>query len=106
MRIFFGLLAFAALFSVILKPSLAEDDLPIDVALGETEIHVQSKVDNVTIDSVTVNRGNCWIYPIYFSMKLPHALRFGETLILIIDPNCNPIEIDVETDLGQFTFTD
>ena len=67
-------------------------------------IDVQSTTDQVTIEKVILNRGQC--SAIDNSIKMPVTLSFGHTYRGYIN-NCNLdkiIEIQINTNLGNWTF--
>ena len=83
---------------------------PLDVifyphgGLGEGNapyVHFRSREDSITIRDIRVNRGNCKS-PQHF--QLPLTLKFGQRLSLIY-VTCKPIEVDVSTDKGDYTFS-
>jgi hypothetical protein len=60
-----------------------------------------SHADSLMIENVVVNRGNCKAEDL--RGRLPQALKFGQRYIATVF--CNPIEIQVDTDQGNATFT-
>jgi|SRR5215216_2119587 hypothetical protein len=70
--------------------------------------YLQARVDEVTIRSLKVNRGNC--VPAYSidhgathgSQKIQHPakLKLGEILLVVDMSGCKMIELEVQTDLG------
>lgn len=98
------------LFMAISTLALAEETTPIEVqflkessvpGLELIKVNVTSTADAVTITNVVVNRGNC--VRINFPGDLPKPLKFGESFIYRFG-SCNPIEIDVTTNLGEWRF--
>jgi hypothetical protein len=71
-----------------------------DYSGGGWRLTVQSRVDAITILSLTINRGNCG--PDADSRRLPVVMRFGQTWSGYL--SCNPIEAVVGTDAGVATF--
>ncbi|WP_407561754.1 hypothetical protein [Acinetobacter baumannii] len=70
------------------------------------DIVIQSKVDRIVINNVTINRGNnCNINDYSRDKYLPANLKFGRYTRLSIDCDVNYIrEVEVETNLGNYTF--
>lgn len=70
------------------------------------DIVIQSKVDSIVINNVTINRGNnCNINDYSRDKYLPANLKFGRYTRLSIDCDVNYIkEVEVETNLGNYTF--
>jgi hypothetical protein len=67
---------------------------------------VTSLVDNITIRSVNINRGNC---PNIFRLDLPDTpknlwnLKFGQR-VMVDSQQCKPLAVDVKTDQGDMNF--
>ena len=70
---------------------------PIGV-LSLTGIYVTAKVDEVKVNSIEVNRGNCKV------TGGSKSLRFGQHTYFQ-SPGCEIKEIEVDTDEGSFTFS-
>lgn len=70
------------------------------------DIVIQSKVDSIVINNVTINRGNnCNINDYSRDKFLPANLKFGRYTRLSIDCDVNYIkEVEVETNLGNYKF--
>jgi hypothetical protein len=104
---------------LLASPSVAEE-MAISVSKINTPLHwsngrttyepsvkIVAKVDNVTIQQVILNRGNCsgeviWTAPSGEPHSLPKSLKFGETVTLPV--KCEVIEAEVKTDKGNWTF--
>jgi len=71
-------------------------------------VDITSKVDNLIIQIIVVNRGGCDTASVQFmenmSAKVPITLKFGQ-IYEIQTRDCNPIEVTVTTDLGTETVT-
>ena len=94
------------------------EGVPIDVTFpvntSMSQIHdrlaydivIQSKVDSIVINNVTINRGNnCNINDYSRDKYLPANLKFGRYTRLSIDCDVNYIrEVEVETNLGNYKF--
>lgn len=72
-------------------------------------IDITALDDNIVIEDVTLNRGNCNYHPHLdiYSFKLiepfPRKLNYSDTITL--ETNCNKIlEIEVITNRGNYTF--
>ncbi|WP_204787404.1 hypothetical protein, partial [Aeromonas hydrophila] len=61
------------------------------------ELQLVSHSDNIIVQDVTVNRGNC-VVP---RKRLPQTLSFGDTLKLALDVHCNVLEVRLLTDQGE-----
>lgn len=68
---------------------------------------IQSKVDNVMINDIIINRGNnCGIGEYDHNNKLPANLKFGQIVELAINCDANfAKEIEVKTNYGNYQFT-
>ena len=94
------------------------EGVPIDVTFpvntSMSQIHdrlaydivIQSKVDSIVINNVTINRGNnCNINDYSRDKYLPANLKFGRYTRLSIDCDVNYIrEVEVETNLDNYKF--
>ena len=71
-----------------------------DVPRMVTRISITSLVNDITIESITINRGNCKISS--FNTK-NRNLKFGERIVG--ETNCSTIqEVSIETNLGSWVF--
>ncbi|MGA4854479.1 hypothetical protein ACPC5U_14575 [Acinetobacter haemolyticus] len=96
-----------------IETSLIPEEAPVRIDLqlnpvwaeyGLGMIDVQSTTDQVTIEKVVLNRGQC--SAIDNSIKMPVTLSFGRTYRGYIN-NCSLdkiIEVQVNTNLGNWTF--
>jgi hypothetical protein len=74
---------------------------PLNAMTGFTTsliIEVSSTVDQVKVNSVVINRGNC------HSSGSPAQLKFGQNANFHTS-GCDVKEVEVDTDDGSFTFT-
>lgn len=85
------------------------DKPPVSVTLGENsfwhspQITITSLVEEVTVEAVKINRGNC---PANLHEKLPYKITFGNALKVDATVACSKvIEAEVTTDKGNFSFT-
>ena len=68
-----------------------------------TDMTFTSKVDAITLTSLTINRGNCKSpnpSGVYIEKATP--LKFGEQVTFTA--TCKPIEAEISTDHGDFVF--
>jgi hypothetical protein len=71
-------------------------------ALYYSYIHIQSTVDQISINRVSINRGNC---PISFWVYKNPNLKFGQEMKAVLRCDMEQVrEVTVETDQGEFTF--
>jgi hypothetical protein len=121
-----------SLLFVILLSACAKAEAPVSVSKINTPnrwersptsvplVKIVAK-DNVTIQQVILNRGNCqapwneqtaptnalremWLGMV--GIQLPKSLKFGETLELpLVAGVCELLEAEVKTDKGDWTFT-
>ncbi|MCE7525428.1 DUF6694 family lipoprotein [Alloalcanivorax xenomutans] len=74
-------------------------------------VNILSLVDELEIKELTVNRGNCRIYRVMegpggsLRHPLPKKIKYGETLKIQVDHQCNIIEAQIVTDHGSGTYT-
>jgi hypothetical protein len=112
------------------KSTAAEPDEPTDqplaIGLVRGEIasipssvwSIQSQVDDLQINKVIINRGNCKkvedfykaTRPLPFMLgrtyhEYPVTLKFGEMIGIMIDEDCRAIEIAIETNYGSVLAT-
>ena len=73
----------------------------VEPAPNYVRLRITSMVDAVTIQGVTVNRGNMKIYGL--EKELPKSLKFGEVWFVAPDGK-TIIEVEVQTDQGTWTF--
>lgn len=67
-----------------------------------SHIHIQSTVDQVRINRVSINRGNC---PISFWVYKNPNLKFGQEMKAVLRCDMEQVrEVTVDTDQGEFTF--
>lgn len=119
---------FLALFAVLIAysaPAAAQSQnsqsQPIEVSYepflldSSRQLHViaiTAHIDKITIRNVRINRGNCLPSeqspPGGWPLPLPKTLNFGQRFELRwFFPGaggCQPIEVDVSTDKGDYTF--
>jgi len=70
------------------------------------EVKVKAISDEVTVDDVIVNRGNCKIEnknTLNGKPILPKQLRFGESVSVSFSGPCEAAQVDVVTDDGSWT---
>jgi hypothetical protein len=81
--------------------------LPIDVRVGESEIQIESRVENINILDVVVTNGSCQAMLRGFA-DTNVSLEFGEVKKLIVlgrnGYDCSISEIEVVTDRGIYAF--
>ncbi|MCP3129414.1 hypothetical protein [Shewanella sp. KJ2020] len=65
-------------------------------------INVKAISDTVTIKQVIINRGNCGGTII---SALPKLLKFGESISVIANGDCDVKQVDVLTDDGDWSVT-
>jgi hypothetical protein len=108
------LLSFGSGSQAMAEPKLTAKKYPI-VSYGteNLEIDITNTGDTpVTIKGVSVNRGNChsWTKLIpkngFADLKTkPRQLKFGETFTQFAQIQCDVIEVSLDTDQGEITFT-
>ena len=60
------------------------------------------QVDNITLNNITVNKGNCKMIQIGGSL-FPKKLNYGESVGYLFPSNCNVLQIVADTDNGKWT---
>jgi len=79
----------------------------------QLNIHITSLVDDVTIEKLIVNRGNCKVNneyigrsngSLYRTTVLPKKLQYGKQVKVHIIAGCTVMEAEVITDKGIFTY--
>ena len=70
------------------------------------DVAVQSKVDNIVVNDIIINRGNnCNINDYMREKYLPAKLKFGRYTQFLTSCDINYIkEVEVKTNLGNYTF--
>lgn len=80
-------------------------NFPANIRTGQiyqyVDIYITSKVNNLQISNIIVNRGNCKSNAL--NGKFPVHLKFGEQYKGFYQ-SCNAIEIEIFTDQGSWTF--
>lgn len=71
---------------------------PVEVPI----LKISATVDKVTVNSLTINRGNC-TWGAGHGNKPPIDVAFGNT-ITIVALGCNITEVSVNTSQGDYTF--
>lgn len=102
-----------------------DGESPISIVQIENGFQIQAEVDNVDINSIDANRGNCAVMDYQSSMfgkspKFPASLKFGETYVFSavkVKPNgnidelsdrlgfCNVAELTIDTSDGEWTWS-
>ncbi|WP_116426021.1 hypothetical protein [Pseudomonas citronellolis] len=94
------------IISVSLSACSSEPPVNIELSYGfggTPMFKVTSKVDEVEIRSIQINRGNCEITNTH--KALPYKLKFGESLS-VGAPGCpNALEASISTSKGDFDFS-
>lgn len=84
------------------------DEINRNFNVRYVEVHVTSTTDKVEIQDVIVNRGNCKIERIAEMMgrgvTLPRKLAFGQSAEFSFSGPCTAKQVDVITDLGEWTW--
>lgn len=70
------------------------------LAMSWNEVRLRARVDQVTVEELEVNRGNC--VPPKGSLNLPRTLEFGQQLEIPFY-DCDVIEVSVRTNEGAWT---
>lgn len=74
-------------------------------------INILSLVNELHVEAITVNRGNCSISRVptgpkaSFQHPVPKTIKYGETLRIPVNHQCNIIEAEIVTDHGSGTYT-
>lgn len=99
-------------------PVLA-DNAPLSVNAQETylpkvnfpvwQLTLTSLENDITVQSITLNRGNCLISMSGRGQNVNKRLGYGQTLSFTTPSNstftqCRPLELSVQTNKGAFTF--
>ncbi|MNF86355.1 hypothetical protein D3C84_687880 [compost metagenome] len=96
----------AALLFATMSGCASEPPVTLDINYGyggTPLLKITSKIDEVEIQEVQINRGNCSISNVH--KALPYKLKFGEHLT-IGAPGCqNLMEVSIATSEGSFDFT-
>lgn len=106
------------LLLAVALPALA-DNAPLSVNAQGTylpkvnfpvwQLTLTSLENDITIQSITLNRGNCLISMSGRGQNVNKRLRYGQTLSFTTPSNsnftqCRPLELSVQTSKGAFTF--
>lgn len=71
-------------------------------------VKVKALEDNVTVEDLIVNRGNCKIENTDFLSSrpiLPKKLKFGESVSVSFSGPCEASQVDVVTNKGRWTLS-
>ncbi|WP_407578790.1 hypothetical protein [Citrobacter koseri] len=106
------------LLLAIALPSLA-DDAPLSVNAQKAylpkvnfpvwQLTLTSLENDIKVQSITLNRGNCLISMPGRGQNMNKRLGYGQTLSFTTPSNstftqCRPLELTVQTSKGSFTF--
>ncbi|SUW65473.1 Uncharacterised protein [Buttiauxella agrestis] len=106
------------LLLTVALPALA-DNAPLSVNTQGTylpkvnfpvwQLTLTSLENDITIQSITLNRGNCLISMSGRGQNVNKRLEYGQTLSFTTPSNsnftqCRPLELSVQTSKGAFTF--
>ena len=71
------------------------------------EIEITAIVDDVEVQDIIVNRGNCTVFAKNRRnrVRLPRQLHYGEYITVATNPRCSASEIEVITDDGDWVET-
>lgn len=69
------------------------------------ELKVKAIVDEVTINDIVINRGNCKFEKPNKKYSLPKDLKFGQDAIYVVIEDCNLTQVDVVTNKGTWQFS-
>ncbi|WP_316675802.1 hypothetical protein [uncultured Tolumonas sp.] len=68
-----------------------------------TYINITSKIDDIQIKNLKINRGNCQLHPGQV-LTMPNTLKFGQTFPAVV-LNCpRLLEIFISTNYGDYTY--
>ncbi len=78
------------------------------------EVQITVKVDDVNINSIVINKGNCKSFaeqlgaicpncPGTQVKKFPQQAKFGDRIDLVV--TCHPILVELNTNLGKYEYT-
>lgn len=85
---------------VVLYPKA---DYTANFTIPSTEVQFISKVDEIELQEIIANRGNCDTSGL--AQRLPKTLRFGQKMVTTFYSTCEVAQIHIETDQGEWTFT-
>jgi len=100
-----GLLAAAMLSYTLSACSQSEAPITIEAfnpssPIGSARIHITARADQVVIENVQVNRGNCKVR----NPTVTRNLKFGQSTDVFSDP-CTVAEVVVTADGQNWKFT-
>ena len=77
--------------------------------ISYVEVKVTSVTEKVEILDIVVNRGNCKIEDftkaLGYGSSLPRKLSFGQSIEMSFGGPCSAKQVDIVTDLGEWTWT-
>ncbi|WP_185922698.1 hypothetical protein [Hafnia paralvei] len=106
------------LLLAVALPALA-DNAPLSVNARGTylpkvnfpvwQLTLTSQENDITVQSITLNRGNCLISMSGRGQNVNKRLGYGQTFSFTTPSNssftqCRPLELTVQTDKGPYTF--
>jgi hypothetical protein len=84
------------------------DEINRNFNVRYVEVHITSTTDKIEIQDVIVNRGNCKVERLAEIMglgkTLPRKLAFGQSAEFSFSGPCTAKQVDVITDLGEWTW--
>lgn len=74
-------------------------------AMNPQFVTIRSLVEEVEIQEVTVNRGECRVIKYNGRSQLPKTIKFGKTAKIQVNNDCDVLEAEIETDQGAGTYS-
>ncbi|WP_300521812.1 hypothetical protein [Alcanivorax sp.] len=68
-------------------------------------VTIRSLTEELEIQDLTVNRGNCRVLKYSGRSQLPKTISYGETTKVQVNNDCDILEVDIETDQGAGTYS-
>ena len=81
---------------------------PTDYGFDLKYVVIQSLADEIKVESVAVNRGNCSIFPHGGDLRnnpLPRLLKYGEILRIQLNYDCAIVETQIHSNLGPSIYS-
>ena len=94
--------------TLLISPLTQAAESPVRIAVKGTqvvpEVRVMAVSDNITINEITVNRGNCQVLNKNFVTNkpaFPVTLKYGQEM-MVMAGTCTVMQVDVATSQGNW----
>ncbi len=91
--------------SEVIEVGSATSHTGLGYGMNPQFVTIRSLVEEVEIQEVTVNRGECRVIKYNGRSQLPKTIKFGKTAKIQVNNDCDVLEAEIETDQGAGTYS-